>query len=57
MRKIFLTPKFGKGQTLRLVEEQESKRSVFYRWFPVIMLCVGIGLVIAGIVMEIGLLC
>ena len=57
MKRIFGISRFGKGQTLRHVEENENKKALFRKWFPVIMLCVGIGLVIAGIVMEIGLLC
>lgn len=49
--------KFGKGQTLRMLEEKENRKSLFKKWFPVIMLCIGAGLIIAGLLIELGVIC
>lgn len=42
--------KFGKGKTLRAVEEKENKKAFIKKWLPNVLLVVGAGLVIAGFI-------
>lgn len=57
MKKIFGISKFGKSQTLRMTEENDNKKSLFRKWLPAIMLCVGGSLMIIGVLIELGVLC
>lgn len=48
---------FGKGQTLCMLEEKENRKFLLKKWMPVIMLCIGAGLIIAGLLIELGVIC
>ena len=45
---------FGKGKTLRAMTDRENRKVMIKKWFPFIMLFVGFGLVVAGLLVELG---
>lgn len=46
--------KFGKGTTLGAMTNKDNRKEWMSKWMPVIMMVVGAGLVIVGLVFELG---
>lgn len=49
---------FGKGQTLRKCKlEKDISKEQKNRLFPVIVMVIGLGMILVGVLIEIGVIC
>jgi len=48
--------KFGTGKSINVMKKKEERKLFIKKWMPVIMLCVGIALIMTGVLIEMGVI-